>query len=570
MMPESHPLAAALRAGLLTVLAFAAGCSTTAKSPDSETPVPSAAATPRGESEALMAAQNALAVGNCRLATENYLAAARFSDDPATAMRAAQLALGCHNLDLARAAALRWRELQPYSGEAALTAALVAMKRYDIAEAREALTAWRDSGSSGSQDPLGFAEALAEETDATLLYRMFGEVLVGEDPNAEVLLAQARLAMAGQNMQVAMDAATRAAALDERLIEAQTIVLRALSVLGEHNAALAGARELRPEQLQGNDAFLVADLLIGAGRDAEARAELVRLAGAPDLASGAQRRLISMAMRQGRLDEAEAMLEVLAADRGSTALAVLYLAELAERRGDVAAAIESYSVLADTPLGLTARNAAARLMIASGAKVQALRILDEYAAQNPDQALDVGLSRAHLLVGGGDLKGALEGLDALAVNFPDHPDLAYTRATVLESGGRTRDAVAAFERALQRRPDDPQLLNALGYTLADNDQRLREAEQMIRKALQASPDSPAMQDSLGWVLHRRGRSNEALPILARAWQNSADAEIATHYGEVLWKTGDENQARYIWQQALNGEPDHQGVRAAMKRLAGED
>jgi tetratricopeptide (TPR) repeat protein len=569
MMPDSHPLAAALRAGLLTVLAFAAGCSTTAQSPGGETPVP-AAASPRGESEALMAAQNALAAGDCRVASESYLAAARFSENPVTAMRAAQLALGCHNLDTARAAALRWRELQPFSGEAALTAALVAMKRYDIAEAREALTAWRDSGSSGSQDPLGFAEALAEETDATLLYRLFGEVLVGEDPNAEVLLAQARLAMAGQNMQVAMDAATRAAALDERLIEAQSIVLRALSVLGEHNAALAGARELRLEQLQGDDVYLIADLLIGAGRDAEARAELARLAAVPAVASGAQRRLISMSLRQGRLDEAHAMLEVFASDRGSTALAFLYLAQLAERRGDVAGAIESYSVLADTPLGLSARSAAARLMIASGAKVQALRILDDYAAQNPDQALEVGLTRAHLLVGGGDLKGALEGLDALAGNFPEHPELAYTRATVLESGGRTREAVAAFERALQVRPDDPQLLNALGYTLADHSQRLRDAEQMVRKALEASPDSPAMQDSLGWVLYRRGRADEALPILARAWQNSADAEIGTHYGEVLWKTGDQNQARYVWQQALNGEPDHKGVRAAMERLAGED
>jgi tetratricopeptide (TPR) repeat protein len=277
-----------------------------------------------------------------------------------------------------------------------------------------------------------------------------------------------------------------------------------------------------------------------------------------------------MSLRQGRLDEAHAMLEVFASDRGSTALAFLYLAQLAERRGDVAGAIQSYSMLADTPLGLSARSAAARLMIASGAKVQALRILDDYAAQNPDQALEVGLTRAHLLVGGGDLKGALEGLDALAGNFPEHPELAYTRATVLESGGRTREAVAAFERALQVRPDDPQLLNALGYTLADHSQRLRDAEQMIRKALEASPDSPAMQDSLGWVLYRRGRADEALPILARAWQNSADAEIGTHYGEVLWKTGDQNQARYVWQQALNGEPDHKGVRAAMERLAGED
>ena len=70
-----------------------------------------------------------------------------------------------------------------------------------------------------------------------------------------------------------------------------------------------------------------------------------------------------------------------------------------------------------------------------------------------------------------------------------------------------------------------------------------------------SPDSPAIQDSLGWVLFRQGKIKEALPVLERAWRNSRDSEIAAHYGEALWKTGDEGQARYIWQQALHASPD---------------
>ena len=92
----------------------------------------------------------------------------------------------------------------------------------------------------------------------------------------------------------------------------------------------------------------------------------------------------------------------------------------------------------------------------------------------------------------------------------------------------------------------------------------------MRTALAVSPDSAAIQDSLGWVLYRRGKTAEALPILERAWQNSGDGEIAAHFGEVLWKSGDEGQARYIWQQALNGEPAHKNLLATMKRLTGED
>ena len=140
-------------------------------------------------------------------------------------------------------------------------------------------------------------------------------------------------------------------------------------------------------------------------------------------------------------------------------------------------------------------------------------------------------------------------------NIPGYPDLQYTRATVLETGGRTSDAVGAVRDArCKERPEDPELLNALGFTLADHKLRLPHAEELIRTALAVSPDSPAIQDSLGWVLYRRGKKAQALPVLARAWQNSGDAEIAAHYGEVLWKSGDEGKARYIWQQALNSDP----------------
>jgi Tfp pilus assembly protein PilF len=569
MMPDPKPSAATLRGGLLAILMLTAGCSTTKPSGE-EAPTAQQATAPRGESEALMTARNALNAGDCRAASEAYVAAAGFSEDPQVAMAASQLALTCNNFKSAAAATERWRELQPFSGDAALAAALVAMKQYDIDAAREALTAFRDSGSAGNQDPLTFAEALQEETDAALLHRLFAEVLVGEDPAAEVLLAQARLAMAAQDMQATIDAAEQASALASEMIEPQVMVLRALSVLGEHNAALAGARALPAEALEGEDAFLVADLLAAAGSSADAEAELTRLAAAPETAPGAERRLITMAFRNGQLDLAQERLQAMVAQRGNSALAVLYLAQLAERRGDDSTAIQSYGLLAETPLELNARSAAARLLMKQGASAEALRLLDDYAAQNPDEALQAGLTRVHLLSDGGDLAAATQTLDELAKAFPDHPDISYTRATVLESNGRTRQAIAEFERALQRRPEDPQLLNALGYTLADHKQQLGKAEAHIRKALQWSPDNPAIQDSLGWLLFRRGKTADALKVLERAWDNSGDGEIGAHFGEVLWHAGDQNRARYVWQQALNGDPDHKGLRDTMARLTGED
>jgi predicted Zn-dependent protease len=250
-------------------------------------------------------------------------------------------------------------------------------------------------------------------------------------------------------------------------------------------------------------------------------------------------------------------------------MTLYYLAQLAERRGDKARAIQNYRLLADSSLAVTARVAAARMMLEQGDTKNALALLDEYAAQNPDATIDMAGTRAQLLAGQGDIDGALAGLDAVIAKYPDNPQLQYQRATVLETGSRTREAIAQFEQQLKSRPEDPQLTNALGFTLADHGQKLDRAEQLVRHALAVSPDSPAIQDSMGWVLFKKGRAQEALPILERAWANSHDVEIAAHFGEALWKSGNEGRARYIWQQALNADPTQKRLVATVARITGE-
>ncbi len=565
MMPDTSRAFTVVLAGVVIACLQVPG-----KAHAAPAPAVSARADSRGESELLMAAEMSLRKGDCRAASENYLAAALASKEVEVASRAAQISIGCNQLATAQSATARWRELDPWNGQAALAAALVALKRYDLDRAREALTAWRESGSAGSQDPLAFAETLSEEADASALYRVFTDVLVGKDPAPEVLLAQARLAFAAQNMQAARSAAQNALKLDAGIAEARSIELRALSVLGEHDAAIAGARKLDPKSAAAGDSFLLSDLLDSAGRDVEAQEELERLLKQTDTRPGAQQRLIAMAFRNGDLDGVENQLESLLAERGNSALAVLYFAQLAERRGDDVRAVQSYSLLIDGPLGLSARQAAAQLMIKHGDIESAVSLLDDYAEQNPDAALEVGVSRATMLAESGDLKSALGTLDTLDKAYPGYPSLQYARATVLEMSGKTSDAVAQFEKSLKERPQDPELMNALGFTMADHKLKLGRAEDLVRAALAVSPDNPAIQDSLGWVLYRRGKNAQALPVLARAWQNSGDAEIGAHYGEVLWKSGDEGKARYVWQEALNADPTRTHLIETMQRLTGED
>lgn len=572
MMPESTRTSAALRAcgGLFSALLLLAGCVSSATdaggaSGGGDAKVSTAQ---KGESEWILDAEDALRTGDCRRAAESYLAAARASSDAAVAARASQLGYGCEQFATAKAASQRWMELAPHSGDAALAGALVALRLHDLPESRRLLTLWRDSGSIATQDPLRFTELLEGEVGATVVHQVFSDVLVGPDPTAPVKLAQARLAFGAQDMRAAIAAAQAAQALDTDLTEAAVIGLRARAVLGEYDAAISAARALGGGPAEEN-AFLLADLLVAADRHDEARLELDRLSAKPETRLAAERRLVGLAIEEGNLDAAQARLEPMLGERGGAAIALFYLAQVYEQRGDTVRALQSYRLLADSSFGLQARVAAARLLLKSGQPKQALALLDDFAAANPDRQVEMAVTRAQLLAQAGSAEDAVKDLDAMLVRYPDHPDLLYQKATVLEAAGRSRESIALLEKLYKVRPQDPQISNALGYTMADNNQRLPRAEQNVRAALAVSPDSPAIQDSFGWVLFKQGKIAEALPVLERAWQNSHDSEIAAHFGEVLWKSGDEGRARYLWQQALAREPDDILLRSTVARLTGE-
>ncbi|HXZ85032.1 MAG TPA: tetratricopeptide repeat protein [Myxococcota bacterium] len=157
-------------------------------------------------------------------------------------------------------------------------------------------------------------------------------------------------------------------------------------------------------------------------------------------------------------------------------------------------------------------------------------------------------------------------LAAALERHPQHPSIQYDRAVILEQSGHVRESVTALEQLLAQRPDDPTLQNALGYTLADHSLELTRAEALIRRALTVMPDSPAALDSLGWVHYRRGDARSAAGTLERAYSIDHDAEIAAHWGEALWMSGDHGEARRVWAAALAREPGSRPLKATLARF----
>ena len=120
---------------------------------------------------------------------------------------------------------------------------------------------------------------------------------------------------------------------------------------------------------------------------------------------------------------------------------------------------------------------------------------------------------------------------------------------------------------VKNEPNNAEALNALGYTMVDLTHRIAEGKQYIEKALKLKPDDPAILDSMGWAYYRLGQHQKALQYLQQAFTRLKDPEIAAHLGEVLWVTGNKEQARQIWDEALRETPKDKVLLNVIERFA---
>lgn len=214
------------------------------------------------------------------------------------------------------------------------------------------------------------------------------------------------------------------------------------------------------------------------------------------------------------------------------------------------------------------------------------------------------LGRAGALFEAGRREAALEVLTALARDFPDTPGiwsalgdmqrrtqiyaeaaLSYDRAIAIygepapdqwflyyargmanERAGAWAASEADFRTALRLNPDQPQVLNYLGYSFVDRNESLDEALGMIERAVAAVPNDGAIVDSLGWVLYRLGRYQEAVGHMEKAASlMPVDALVNDHLGDVFWAVGRLREAEFQWRRALSFGPETEEEAARIRR-----
>jgi len=552
--------------------------------------------TPPADTTALtVTAESALKRGDCREASESYAKAAA-GGDVQLARRATQVAMACEHLPAAWQSATRWRTLAPSDREANALYAAIALKLYRTSEARGAIHEfWRveeqknaaapapappaaDAGPAAAVPPpphnaqarttrsmTELTALLLEESDASAVLIAMSGALEPTANSPDNLTLLGELSLAAYDGQRAGRYAQQALQHDPQDLAALRILARAYVMRGDAPQALATARQAKTRDAQ-RGGMELAEVLASLDRSEEAHQELeqLRASGAPQ--AEIDRRLALLAFNSGDYKEAKQRFgELLSSGEGNDGVQ-LYLADIAVRVGDPDAALAAYRRLYDSSVALPARSRAAALLLERRSRTEALALLDDYAADHPEDELDLTLAKARLLADHGEADAGLAILSAELERHPQHPSIEYDRAVILEQAGHVNESVEALEHMLEKRPEDPALLNALGYTLADHSLELPHAETLIKRALTVMPDSPAALDSLGWVRYRNGDVKGATATLQRAYSLGHDAEIAAHWGEALWVSGDRAEARRVWAAALARNPDSKQLKATLKRF----
>ena len=240
-------------------------------------------------------------------------------------------------------------------------------------------------------------------------------------------------------------------------------------------------------------------------------------------------------------------------------LAYMVLGEIEESLDRLPQAMRAYArVPKGHPLYLAARLRVARIMHQLGQKQEAIAELQRLTKEFPDDSRPFSLLGDILRVE----KRWREAAEAYTAAVRLHRKegrknwrLFYHRGIAFERAKMWEKAEKDFQRALKLRPDEPSVLNYLGYSLIERGERLKEALEMIRKAVQQRPNDGYIVDSLGWAYYRMGRYEDAVHELEEAVRlRPTDPVINDHLGDAYWKVGRRLEARFQWRHALDANP----------------
>ena len=520
--------------------------------------------------QTLLVAELAGRRGQYERAAQGYLDAAERYDSAALSERATLAARFSQQPALFETAARRWHKRAPDAEAPLRLLASLAQQRGDWQAALDSRLALVAQGHPG--ELASFAEqALTQDADPQPLAIRLRQHLLIADSDApyayDAVLATALLEAANGE---AAQADSRLAELALTHPELPALWLTRARIAMERGNPTAARRaaqrglDISPDDTRFLLLLARSELALGRVEAAERQTDriLTQQGEQPELRVG----LARLFLEADQPAPARRLLLPLIDDDTTPPVAFLLLGSIAEQQGEIDNALLYYRQVPEGDQFLSSRLQAARMLIDADRLADALDFLRLERLRHDDQATDIVSLEVELLDQEGESAAADDVLAEARARHPDDNGLLYMQAMRKFNHGDLDGMEADLRELIERRPDNAMALNALGFTLADMTTRFGEAYELIERAHRLAPDNPAILDSLGWVLHKQGENARALPYLEQAFAMMPDQEIAAHLAEVLWSLERTADARRLVERGLARFEDHPKLTDLIQRI----
>jgi tetratricopeptide (TPR) repeat protein len=518
----------------------------------------------------LLAGEFAGNMGDIEESVKYYQRAAEHSKDSRIAARATYIALYGKQYEQALENLKRWQALAPEEQDVNRMYAITYIKLHQPEKAAAYIQKILDeSGGSDKEKALAVKKLLHKEADTEDGIVVLDALNREQPGNLHMLILQARYAAQLEQYDTAVDLLDQVLEIDPELYDVHIIKARILEAQGERAASKALMLTVINNNPDNTNLRMQYSRMLVEDREFEAAREQFLILREQEPESPEV--LMSLALlyiETQQLDEATVYLDELIQMDKKVDVANYYHGRIAQSRDHHKQAIAYYLKVKNGNYVFEAKLRIAILFARldkPDEAIEKLQVLAENTTAWPDR-VRAYLAQGEILRSLHRYEEAFDMYSRALRQNPDDPDLLYARALTAEKVDRLDITESDLIKVLSTEPENANALNALGYTLADRTERLEEALSYIERAAKLIPDDPAILDSLGWVSYRLGKMQDALKYLSMAFEQLEDAEIAAHYGEVLWKSNQKEKAKEVWNIGKAVDPEHPVLIETLKRL----
>ena len=501
---------------------------------------------------------------------------AQQTSDPRLAKRAAEIAMSARQINESMAAVRLWRELAPNSQEAdQYYLSLLEIKNDYLAMESFFGELLKKSSAEEKPNLIHQAQRSLNRTNNKQAALVSLEKILASEPNSiDRHIAISRAAYRADDIERAQQEAKAALTLEPS---------SELAILTLANASdKAGAFELVADFLKrypnAKEVRLAyATMLMDSKQFTLAKAEFLSFLEDPNKTTLSKAQtlhtLATIEMEMGQLDTAESYFKQLLGAFGKdedNSTAYIGLAQIALQRNDKQSADTWLSKIESddgkNPAWFTIQMRRALLMASEQKFLQARQFLQTITARQDKEQVLLLQTEAQIMRDAGQSTEAFVLLQMALSEFPRSAELLYDFAMLAESMKHYPEMEMALKQLIQIAPNNALAYNALGYSYADRNVQLDEALALIEAANQLSPNDPYILDSLGWVKYRLKQFTDAEKYIRLSLGMRQDADVSGHLAEILWAQSKKEEALQLFAAARKKDPNNALLKSTLERL----